>query len=167
MTRQTEPADGVRIEASEPGRYLTEAAAIWAEATATRDGDPEIAPLDEARPVIERVLGGSARSLLIVAIKDDQVVGFAALAPLATDAATAEVHYVGVRPDHWSAGIGRRLMTALPGLARGFTRGELEVYLDNPRAVALYESLGWQPLGESRPHPRSGRREQRYQRDFA
>ncbi len=152
---------------AEPERHLAEAAVIWAEATAARDGDPEVAPLEQALPVIQRVIGSSPRSLLVVAIdEDERVVGFAAIEPLATDAATAEIRYLGVRPGNWGAGVGRRLAGALPRLATGFTHGELEVYVDNPRAVALYESLGWSPHGDARPHPRSGRLEQRYRLAF-
>lgn len=152
----------LRIEVAAPGRHRAEAAVIWAEATAARDGDSEAATLDEALPVIEKVTEGSPRSRLSVAITPDgQVTGFAAIEP---DGPTAHVRYVGVSPRSWGGGVGRRLMTALPELVTGCTHGELEVYLDNTRAVALYESLGWQRHGEPQPHPRSGRLEQRYRR---
>jgi ribosomal protein S18 acetylase RimI-like enzyme len=87
--------------------------------------------------------------------------------PLSADQSTAEVRYLGVRPDSWGGGIGRRLM-ALQGhlAAAGFARGELAAYRDNPRAVALYEGLGWRPHGDATPHLRSGRLEQRYRLTF-
>ncbi|MDO3702050.1 GNAT family N-acetyltransferase [Micromonospora sp. C28SCA-DRY-2] len=156
-----------QVRVARRGEYVDEAATIWAEATAARDGDPEAAPLDQARPVIQAVLDGSPRSMLLVALDaGDRVVGFAAVEP--GDAATAEIRYLGVRPDSWGRGVGRHLLLALPGqlAGAGFVRGELAVYLDNPRAVALYESAGWSPYGDATPHPRSGRLEQRYRLDL-
>lgn len=106
----------VRIQVAGDREHLDQAAAIWAEATAARDGDAEIAPLSVARPLLQRVAEGSPRSLLLA--------------------------------------------------AAGFTGGELAVYRDNSRAVKLYEGLGWRPVGDAQPHPRSGRPEQRYRLAF-
>ena len=167
--RQTGPVTGVRIQVAGRGEHLAEAATIWAEATAARDGAAEIAPPDLARPVIQRVTESSARSFLLVALDgDDQIVGFAAIEPASSNESTAEIRYLGVQPGRWGGGIGRQLMLSLPGrlAAAGFTRGELDVYLDNPRATKLYEGLGWRPSGNATPHPRSGRLEQRYQIDL-
>ncbi|GAB3848263.1 hypothetical protein GCM10027610_069600 [Dactylosporangium cerinum] len=145
--------------------HFDDAAAIWAAATAARDGDTEVAPLSLARPVIERVIEGSPRSLLLVALDPgDRVVGFAAVEPTPADGSTADVRYLAVHPRSWGSGVGRQLMLALPVhlSAAGFTHGELDVYLDNPRAVDLYERHGWLPCGDPTPHPRSGRLEQRF-----
>ncbi|MEV4508366.1 GNAT family N-acetyltransferase [Dactylosporangium sp. NPDC049525] len=149
--------------------HLDEAATIWAEATAARDGGTEVAPLSLARPVIELVIERSPRSLLVVALDaDDRVAGFAAVEPTSADESTAGIRYLAVRPDSWGAGVGRQLMLALPDLlaAAGYTRGELDVYLDNTRAVTLYEGFGWTPSGDAAPHPRTGRLEQRYRLDL-
>ena len=154
-----------RIRVAGPGEYLDEAATIWAEATAARDGLTGVAPLSLARPPIQRVVESSPRSLLLVALgAGDRVDGFAAVEPMPADASTADVRFVGVRPGSWGGGVGRRLMTALPArlTAAGFGQGELDVYLDNPRAVRLYESLGWRPAGDPVAHPRTGRLERRY-----
>jgi len=159
----------VHIRVAGPGEHLDEAATIWAEATAARDGDAEVAPLSVARPIIQRVIENSPRSLLLVAVDgSDQVVGFAAVAPMAEHESTADIRYLAVRPRHWGGGVARQLMQALPGLlaTAGFTHGELDVYLDNPRAIKLYESHGWRPYGDASPHPRSGRLEQRYRLDL-
>lgn len=160
---------GVRIQVAGQGEHLAEAAAIWAEATAARDGDAEIAPLSLARPLIQRVTESSPRSLLIVAVDaTDQVVGFAAVESMSAHESTADIRYLAVRPRSWGGGIARQLVLALPDLltTAGFTHGELDVYLDNPRAVKLYERHGWLPHGDATPHPRSGRLEQRYRLDF-
>ena len=82
------------------------AAQLWAEATAARDGDDEIAPLDLSRPLIRSVLDSSPRSLLIAADDGDELVGFAAIEPWASESATAEIRYVGVSPRAWAPGSG-------------------------------------------------------------
>lgn len=159
----------VQVRVAGHGLYINEAAATWAETTAARDGEAEIAPLGLAQPLIQTVVDSSPRSLLLVALDaSDRVVGFAAVEPVSQDAATAEIRYVGVRPDSWGRGVGRQLMLALPDrlAAAGFVWGELAVYADNHRAVKLYEGLGWFRYGEATPHPRSGRLEQRYRLDF-
>ncbi|HEX5541031.1 MAG TPA: hypothetical protein VFX60_05640 [Micromonospora sp.] len=40
----------VQVRAASHGQYINEAATIWAETTAARDGEAEIAPLGLARP---------------------------------------------------------------------------------------------------------------------
>ncbi len=157
------------VRAAGHAEYVDEAAAIWAEATAARDGAAEVAPLSLARPLIQRVTERSPRSLLLVALDaGERVVGFAAIEPAPADAATADLRYLGVHPRNWSGGVGRQLLLALPGhlTAAGYVRAELDVYLDNRRAVDLYEHLGWRRTGDPAPHPRTGRLEQRYRLDL-
>ncbi|MCL7456842.1 GNAT family N-acetyltransferase [Micromonospora sp. MSM11] len=158
----------VRVRPATHERHIDEAARIWAEATAARDGDTEVAPLRLARPLIQAVLDGTPRSLLLVALDAGRVVGFAAVEPVPTDGSTAEIRYLGVEPAAWGRGVGRQLLRAAPAhlAAAGFARAELGVYVDNPRAVSLYEAAGWLPHGEAVPHPRSGRLEQRYRLDW-
>ncbi|WP_433727305.1 GNAT family N-acetyltransferase [Actinoplanes sp. CA-051413] len=106
--------------------------------------------------------------MLVAADPADHAAGFAAVAPMAAHESTADIRYLAVRPRHWGGGVARQLMQALPGLlaAGGFAHGELDVYLDNPRAIKLYEGHGWRPYGDALPHPRSGRLEQRYRLDL-
>ena len=153
--------------------HIDGAAQVWAEATAARDGDPDVAPLGISRPVIASVLG-RARAVLVVALGDaGQVVAFAAAAPArdgtAGSASTAEVEYVGVRPGQWGAGLARDVLRLLCAeLADdGFTDAQLMVYVSNRRATALYEQLGWQRQGNPRPHPRTGKPQQRYRLTLA
>jgi len=121
--------------------------------------------LELSRPIIQGALDGSARSILLVAVEaDDRVVGFAVTEPVPAEESTAEVSYVGVHPDRWGDGVGRDLMAALPERLRDacFSHAQLSVYIDNARAIALYERLGWLPHGVAVPHALSGRLEQRY-----
>ncbi|MCV3239026.1 GNAT family N-acetyltransferase [Mesorhizobium sp. ZC-5] len=145
--------------------HLDTAAQIWAEATSARDGDDDVPPLGISRPIIVRVLESSRRALLLVILNDaGEAVGFAAIAPVPGNADMAELHYVGVSPRAWGGGFGKQLMAAVPAALRkrGFTAAKLAVYADNPRAVRLYEHLGWRRHGDPEPHPRSSRPEQEY-----
>lgn len=146
--------------------HVDRAAMIWAQATAARDNDPDVATVDEARPVISRVLDSSGQSLLAIAeTVDGTAVAFGAIAPMPGAGTVAEIHYFAVDPDHWGKGAAVELLTGIAALLRerGFDAAELAVYQDNDRAVQLYERLGWCRLGEPVPHQRSGRPEQRYQ----
>lgn len=145
--------------------HVDRAAIIWARATAARDNDPDVATLDEARPVISRVLDSSEQALLAIAETTDRTtVAFGAIAPMPGDGTVAELHYLGVDPDDWGKGAAAELLAGIAALLRerGFDAAELAVYSDNDRAVQLYERLGWRRLGEPVPHERSGRPEQRY-----
>ena len=143
------------------------AARIWAEATTARDRHDNIPALDVSRPVIQGVLDGSPRAFLLIArATSGTAAGFAAIEPVAQSSETvAQVSYIGVRPQLWGQGIGGTLLLeALRWLkAAGYARVELSVYLDNPRAAALYERLGWRPVGMPAPHPETGKPEQRYE----
>lgn len=153
-------------EAVSGSRDLDEAAQIWAEATAARDRLDVVADLSVSRPILERVLGRSTDSFVLVARADDgDAVGFAAVEPSACGHRSAQVSYLGVRPGVWGRGVGERLLREVASrlVAAGYRRAELLVYLDNRRAVRLYERLGWRPLGVPAPHPRTGEPEQRYE----
>ena len=153
--------------------HIDGAAQIWAEATAFRDGDPDVAPLEGSRPIIAGVFG-RPRSVPVVALDDeDQVMAFAVAAPAraGTDdlVGAAEVEYVAVRPGRWGNGLARGVLELLCAelAADGFTRAQLLVYVSNRRAVSLYERLGWQAAGRPQPHRRTGKPEQRYQRTLS
>lgn len=155
------------IEVSSSPEAVDQAAQIWAEATAARDGADEVAELDDSRPIIKGVLDRSPRSLLLLArTSAGAPAGFAAVEPQECQQRhVAQLSYFGVSPRIWGQGIGEALLQELRRclVAEGFERAELSVYVDNVRATALYERLGWQPCGEPTPHPRTSKPEQRYQ----
>jgi ribosomal protein S18 acetylase RimI-like enzyme len=156
-------APPIRVEVDGSRQHLEDAARIWAEATAVRDRESEIAPLALSREVIRAALDGSPRSLLLVALDESEcALGFVAAVPRPAsggDAKPVELTHVGVDPAVWGGGVGSTLLrsTADALRAEGFSRAFLEVYEDNERAVGLYERLGWRPTGAVHPHPRSGR----------
>lgn len=142
---------------------LDGAALVWARATAKRDGEAEIPPLEAARAVVLDGLGGE-RSTLVVAVDDGMVIGFATAEPTASSR-VAEVRYVGVDPDHWGAGVGGQVLERLADelAAAEFRSAQLLVYADNAAARRLYERLGWRRGGhDPTPHPRTGKPEVRY-----
>lgn len=145
--------------------YLDDAALIWAQATAARDGDHEIAPVEIARPLIASALNDSPESLLLIARGEGESLGFAASAPVgASHARRAELRYFAVRPDAWGSGVAQELLRALTAhlSGLGYVEAELWVNQDNPRAADLYRRAGWQRAPEVRVNPRSGRVMERY-----
>jgi ribosomal protein S18 acetylase RimI-like enzyme len=155
------------VDAAGQSHLLNEAAQIWAEATAARDGRPEVAELADSRPVIQALLDRSAQAFVLIARSPDGVAGgFVAIEPVAgRTEATAEVMYIGVSPPAWGQGVGETLLVAACKRLRadGYATVELSVYVDNTRAKALYERLGWQSVGPPTPHIRTGKPEQRYE----
>lgn len=156
----------VHVVLAEAGEYVDDAAEIWAQATAARDGDANAAPLNLSLPVIEDVVNSSPRSLLLVAVDgEDRAVGFALAEPVSGARDTdAELRYLGVHPGAWGRGVAVQLLVALRDQLKvaGFPSARLAVYVDNTRAAALYERLGWVRRGHPVPHPTSGRLEQQY-----
>jgi ribosomal protein S18 acetylase RimI-like enzyme len=149
--------------------HLDEAARIWAEATSLRDSDPDIPPLEVARPVIQQVLDSSPDAFLLVALNaNGEAAGFAAVAPDLPDEADApclaELHYLGVSPNVWGKGIGKALIGAISTelRVRGFKEARLSVYPGNTRAIRLYEHAGWQRYGDAFVSPLSGKMLQEY-----
>jgi ribosomal protein S18 acetylase RimI-like enzyme len=159
-----ERLDVIEVRAGSP--QVDEAAQIWAEATAARDGEEDVADLEVSRPIITGVLDRSPRALLLIARTAEGTAGFAAVEPLGdTDGNAAEIRYLGVRPWMWGHGVGEALLRALPERLRaaGFGRAVLSVYADNSRATALYERLGWQLSGAATPHRVTGKPERHYE----
>src|SRR5215472_11119895 len=135
------------------------AAQIWAEATAARDGEDEVAELADSRPIIQAVLDRSPESMLFLArLSNGLPLAFAAVEPgRDQDRKVAELSYIGVSPHLFGHGLARELLTEIRSLltARGYDRAELSVYTDNHHAIRVYEHLGWRPFGDPTPHVRT------------
>lgn len=98
-----------------------------------------------------RNLRSDSRSLMVNAVKGGRVIGNASLFPAGRRQRVmhrGETAVVVIR-EYWGFGLGRALMRALIHQAPllGYERLELTVYADNPRAIRLYESLGFVPFG--------------------
>jgi ribosomal protein S18 acetylase RimI-like enzyme len=150
-----------------PGRLadVDAAARLWAEATAARDGDDEVAALSQARPVLVKALSQPGAEFTVAA-DGDRVVAFATASQAAADGdGTAEVSYLGSAPDRWGEGLAAITLRALASqlAAVGYQNAQLLVYEDNPAAMRLYERLGWvtDPAPPA-PHPHTGKPQQRY-----
>jgi ribosomal protein S18 acetylase RimI-like enzyme len=160
----------VQVIVDRSRQHLADAAQIWAQATAARDGDAAVAPLELSRELIQQVLDTSPQSLLLITVDESgAVVGFATAAPRSPgDETTAELKYIGVRPDAWGRGAGSSLLLSAAELLReaGFAKVVLKVYGDNVRAVRLYEKLGWHRIGAGHPHGVSGRLLEDYSLDL-
>ena len=165
------------VEACRGSRELEDAAQIWAEATAFRDGESDVAGLSDSLPILESVLDRSPQAFVLLARADSgAAAGFAAVEPMTVESSTvesgtgttgtrAELSYLGVCPGSWGRGVGRLLLRQVQSrlTSAGYTHAELSVYVANTRAVTLYERLGWQPVGAPTPHRRTGKPEQRYE----
>ena len=128
------------------------AARIWAQATAARDDDPDVAPLELARPVIACALDESANAVLLTAWSvEQQAVGFALALPSAGE---AELRFLGVLPRAWGSGVATALIDELASelRSRDCSTVDLWVYNDNKRAIGVYERSGWQH-DATRIHP--------------
>ena len=83
----------------------------------------------------------------VVAVDEAQsIIGYAGV--FAPGGAEADVLTVGVVPSHRGKGIARQLMVLITDWAhkQGSTAMMLEVKVDNPEAIGLYESLGYSKL---------------------
>src|SRR4051812_10110976 len=89
---------------------------------------------------------GDPRVSVFVARAGDRPVGCAALREL--DAATGEVKRMFVRDADRGRGIARRLLEAIDARARelGYRALRLETGDRQPEAIALYTSVGFQPI---------------------
>jgi len=108
-----------------------------------------------ASPYIETLRNVAPRldeTLLLTTGEDtDEVIAAVAALPNghpmteATEPGEWEFRYLAVRKDHWGQGLGTRLIAAVEERARNNNaeRIVLRVVDDNPRAMRLYEHLGY------------------------
>lgn len=104
--------------------------------------------------------GGRAGQGTWVAVRSDEVIGFANAGPSRdddVDAGTGEVYAIYVRPAHWDTRVGATLMEqSLDHLRPHFTAATLWVLETNRRGRRFYEKGGWLPDGASQPLERFG-----------
>ncbi|MGI5127434.1 ribosomal protein S18-alanine N-acetyltransferase [Pseudonocardia sp. CA-107938] len=88
----------------------------------------------------------------------DALIGYAGIGFVAgPPEAEAEIHNLGVDPDHQGRGVGRRLLRALLAVADDAAAVVyLEVHTENEPAIKLYESEGFAVVGTRRRYYRNG-----------
>ena len=83
-----------------------------------------------------------------------ELVGNVSLTPVGHRARVRHRCVIGiaVRRALWGQGLGRQLLAQAIALAgrMGYSQAELGVFADNARAIALYESLGFETWGRVR-----------------
>lgn len=111
----------------------------------------------------ERLLGGDneAQRRVYVAVERETIVGFVSAGPSRDEQASAgdgEIYAIYVRPDRWSAGVGRALMRSAVDflVAIEVTAAVLWVLASNERARRFYELLGWTCDGRTRTRSLTG-----------
>jgi L-phenylalanine/L-methionine N-acetyltransferase len=88
----------------------------------------------------------------LVAVYEGKIIGSAGIGPVREGKCYQHVGYLGlgVHEAYQGAGVGRKLMQALIDIGdrwANYPRLDLMVFSDNPRAIALYESLGFKHEG--------------------
>ncbi|AFK18474.1 GCN5-related N-acetyltransferase [Haloferax mediterranei ATCC 33500] len=114
------------IRAFGPTAYDETQVAAWAE----KDGGVEQYPLDDEA------------HHLVVAEKNDNIVGYGHLIPKAQETRAVYVH-----PDYGRQGVGSAILTHLEGRAREEGVAYLELWASR-NAVAFYERMGYQRIGD-------------------
>lgn len=115
------------------------------------------------RQRFESAQRADTQDLHLLAERDGEVLGMAGLHPEGGSPRRAHVRMLGiwVAPQHQGQGVGKALMQGLLGYADdwlGVLRLELTVYVDNPKAIALYERFGFEREGLHRGYAlRDGR----------
>jgi ribosomal-protein-alanine N-acetyltransferase len=89
----------------------------------------------------------------VVAEADDGLAGYAGIAVIGAE---ADLQTIAVAAGARGAGLGRRLLAEVTAAAEaaGVRRMHLEVRADNPAAIALYRSAGWEETGRRRGYYR-------------
>lgn len=118
-----------------------------------RDGQAFEGVADRARPKFDHSIGW------LLAVSAGQIDGFVlATRPgsgMPTDPPDAAVvSLLAVAPGEQTRRLGRTLLRAVTRHlnASGYARAVLHALVDNRPAVRLYESEGWQPVGEEYEH---------------
>ena len=88
----------------------------------------------------------------IVAIKDEQIIGWISFGPSRDEdaVASAEIYAIYILPDYWRRGIGSDLLKAAEPSLGGFPSTMLWVLAENNRALAFYWDRGFEPDGATK-----------------
>ncbi|MDQ0677167.1 ribosomal protein S18 acetylase RimI-like enzyme [Arthrobacter pascens] len=157
--------DPVSVVADHGVAGVRESAAIWVHAKAYRDRNSNPATVEETMPGIRSRLDLDG-AVLLLAQRSGSSVGFILFAPRER---TLEIFYLGVAPEMWGRGIGRRLLLSAEDHARKIGQQALELWVinDNDRAIHVYERSGFVATEELKRDVKSGRLERRFLRPLS
>lgn len=148
----------IRLAAAEDALAVAEV--HIASRNAYYEGQVDVEALDRRAAQLRGFYQGNPERFdrrLWCAEQDGEVVGMALTGPPSDYLLpwVGQLYQIHVRPDHWREGIGTALHTACVTAWRdaGVTVGVLEVWSNNERARAFYESHGWRPDGNTRKGP--------------
>jgi ribosomal protein S18 acetylase RimI-like enzyme len=152
-------ATTLKIDSGGGPEAIREAAAIWSEATALRDGTLTARKAEELIPGIRWRLSLDEAELLI-ARSSGKAAGFTLYAPHPD---TLEIFYLAVHPDAWGRGVSSQLLRAVEKRAREMDRKMLELWVidDNERAISVYEKNGFVSTDDTKDDSSSARTERR------
>jgi ribosomal protein S18 acetylase RimI-like enzyme len=110
-------------------------------------GEPAVEPMFTRHDWEQLVADHAPPNLLLVAVHQGGIVGYAAARP-----DECEMFLLFVHPDHAGRGIGRTLLAATDDALRsaGCREAFLYVHERNERAIAVYRAAGYRPDGSDR-----------------
>ena len=110
---------------------------------------PDEQSADDEQEATER----SGNEVELIAVIDGHIVGSAGVSAVRSQRKVAHRARFGISilKEYWGMGIGRALIEASIDCARqaGYTQLELEVVVDNERAVSLYRRAGFEEYGRN------------------
>jgi len=107
-------------------------------------------PSDEEVSQMSKFYQASAKSLYLVALIDDQVVGGCGIAPFETSNEVCELRKLFLLPDSRGSGIGQALTEQCLHFAKqqGFNQCYLDTCSNMTTAITLYNKLGFNHLSQ-------------------
>ena len=118
--------------------------------------DLDAMPIDAGRWA-ERLSEPPRGWVVLVAERNDDVIGFTALGPSREGEPAGELYAIYVDPDSWSTGAGRALLQRSEELlGERYDEATLWVLEENPRARRFYEAFGWTADGGRQVFERFG-----------
>lgn len=110
--------------------------------------------VDDEEKFLTRIKA-DARSLMLVVLHGDEIIGAANVNPVSSKPRMCHRCSIGIslKKPFWNEGIGSEMMKTLIKTATdvGFEQMELEVVVENERALALYKKFGFEICGRH-PH---------------
>jgi ribosomal protein S18 acetylase RimI-like enzyme len=93
-----------------------------------------------------------SRPILVIVDHEEEVVGFAAVGPVADSPGTGGLYAINIDPDRWGRGHGRTLLARAEAELASLSYGEAVLWVlpGNARARRFYEAAGWATDGAER-----------------